>query len=188
MIIGRVTGRLWHREVDDRIVHPLGMRHTFFPGASPHLPAPHADGWTRFAPGGPLVTTTEPIDADASGGHVSTTADLDRFLHGLFDGTLLDAASLAAMRRTVAVPPDVEAVWPGARYGLGIFSRPLPCGDLAWIPSGDQLGYRTRTAITADARRSAVVSMPTQFLDSLEGALAQEKPTTVLIDHALCAR
>jgi D-alanyl-D-alanine carboxypeptidase len=74
----------------------------------------------------------------------------------------------------------------GARYGLGVFSRPLPCGGTAWIPSGDQLGYRTRTGIITDGRRSAVVSMSTQFIDSWDSAICQDNAARALIDHALC--
>lgn len=186
MIIERVTGRAWHREVQDRIVRRLGLRHTIWPGTWPGLPKPHASGYTRFAPGEALVDTTRLVDADASGGYLSTTADLDRFVRALFDGTLLDARQLAQLRDTVPVDAQTDAVWPGARYGLGIFSRPLPCGGIAWLPSGDQLGYRTRTGVTADGRRSAVVSMSSQLIDSWESVIAVEDAARALIDHALC--
>lgn len=121
MIIERVTGRPWHREVRDRIVRRLGLRHTIWPGTSPALPTPHANGYTRFAPGQALVETTQLIDADASGGYLSTTADLDRIVRALFDGTLLGPRQAAQMRHTVPVDAQTNALWPGARYGLGVF-------------------------------------------------------------------
>ncbi|ONK11041.1 serine hydrolase domain-containing protein [Streptomyces sp. MP131-18] len=185
MVIERATGRAWHEEVNDRILTPLGMRHTIWPGLSPTLPRPHAHGYTRFAPGEDLVDTTELIDADASGGYLSTTADLDRFARALFDGTLLDEAGRAELTRTVALGED-DTPWPGARYGLGVFSRPLPCGGTVWIPSGDQIGYKTRIGVTADGERSVVVSMSTQLQDSADSALRQEATATELIDNALC--
>jgi D-alanyl-D-alanine carboxypeptidase len=187
MIIERVTGRPWHREVQNRIIRRLGLRHTIWPGTWPELPRPHANGYTRFTPSEELAETTELVDADASGGYLSTTADLDRFLHALFDGTLLGPQQVAQMRQTVPVDAQTDTLWPGARYGLGIFSRPLPCGGTAWIPSGDQLGYRTRTGLTADGRRSAVISMSTQLVDSWASAVAQDDAARALIDHALCA-
>ncbi|UED86550.1 serine hydrolase domain-containing protein [Streptomyces profundus] len=185
MVIERVTGRAWHEEVDARVLTPLDLRDTVWPGVSPSLPEPHAKGYTRFAPGEDLVDTTELIDADASGGYLSTTADLDRFARALFDGTLLGPAELAELTDTVPVGED-DTPWPGAGYGLGIFARPLPCGGTVWIPSGDQIGYRTRIGVTEDGRRSVVVSMSTQLQDSADSALGQEAAATALIDNALC--
>lgn len=45
------------------------MTHTFYPGNWPYLPAPHADGYRQFAPGGPFVDTTvmNYTRADAAG-------------------------------------------------------------------------------------------------------------------------
>lgn len=186
MLIERVTGLPWQREVLDRIIRRLGLRHTVWPQTSPGLPKPHAKGYTRFAPDEALVDTTELVDADASGGYLSTTADLDRFLHALSDGTLLRPRQVAQMRQTMPVDAQTDTLWPGAQYGLGIFSRPLPCGGTAWIPSGDQLGYRTRTGVTGDGRRSVVISMATQLFDSWDSIVAQEGAARALIDHALC--
>ncbi|UCM89682.1 serine hydrolase domain-containing protein [Streptomyces marincola] len=186
MVIERATGRPWHAEVRDRVLEPLRMWDTYWPGRSPSLPLPHARGYTRFAPGEDLVDTTRLIDADASGGYVSTTADLDRFARALFDGTLLDEEALAELTHTVPVEEEGNP-WPDAGYGLGLFSRPLPCGGTAWIPSGDQIGWKTRVGVSADGRRSVVVSMSTQLQDSAESALRQEAAATALIDNALCA-
>ncbi|GAA3861479.1 serine hydrolase domain-containing protein [Streptomyces sedi] len=186
MVVERVTGRPWQDEVEARILRPLGMRDTTWPGDDPGLPEPHANGYTRFAPGEELVDTTELVDADASGGYVSTTADLDRFARALFDGTLLEEAERAELTGTVPVGED-DTPWEEAGYGLGIFSRALSCGGTVWIPSGDQIGYRTRVGVTEDGRSSVVVSMSTQLQDSAESALAQEAAATELIDNALCA-
>jgi len=59
MIITKATGRSWATEVRDRIIVPLGLRHTFVPGAWPCLPAPHAHLYQQFTPGGPLTDTGE---------------------------------------------------------------------------------------------------------------------------------
>jgi D-alanyl-D-alanine carboxypeptidase len=187
LIIQRVTGNPWYDEVQARIVRPLGLRHTIWPGGQPGLPTPHSQGYTRFAPeAGGLVDTTQLVDADASGGYLSTTADLDRILRALFDGTLLTAWELSQMRRTVPLDKQTEQLWPGARYGLGIFARPLPCGGTAWTPAGDQLGFSTRTGVTGDGSRSAVVSMSTLEVDSLDSAKAQDRAAGRLIFQALC--
>jgi CubicO group peptidase (beta-lactamase class C family) len=48
MIIQKLTGQNWATEVYDRIICPLGLRHTFVPCAWPYLPAPHADLYQQF--------------------------------------------------------------------------------------------------------------------------------------------
>jgi hypothetical protein len=103
-----------------------------------------------------------------------------------FGFTVMPGPQLRQLKQTVPVDEQTEQVWPGARYGLGVFSRPLPCGGTAWIPSGDQLGYRTRTGVTEDGRRRAVVSMSAQFFDSWDSVIAQDTAARILIDHALC--
>jgi hypothetical protein len=40
--------------------------------------------------------------------------------------------------------------------------------------------------VPSDGRRTAVVSMSTQLMDSLEVTFAQDKASRTLIDHALC--
>jgi D-alanyl-D-alanine carboxypeptidase len=185
LMIEAVTGRPWYAEVERRIIRPLRMHHTYWPGTDPRIRAPHAKGYNRFGVGEPYTDTTDVIDADASGGFISTAADLDAFQRALFGGRLLRPAQLAQMTNTVKVDGEVNDFWKGARYGLGLFSRDLTCGGTVWIPGGDQVGYRTRLGITRDGRSSAVVAMSTQFHDA--STFAQESASVKLIDHAICA-
>jgi D-alanyl-D-alanine carboxypeptidase len=185
LIVKAVTGRTWYDEVDRRIVRPLRLHDTYFPGTNPRIEGPHARGYTRFT-AGEYTDTTELIDADASGGYISTVKDLDVFVRALFDGRLLKRPQLKEMMRTVAVDAGVDQMWPGARYGLGLFSRDLPCGGTVWIPGGDQIGYKTRLGSTADGRHSVVVSMSTQLNDSMDAAMSQERAAKDLVDHAIC--
>ncbi len=186
MIIGKVTGRPWHVEVDRRIVRPLHLKHTSFPGYSPEIPGPHAHGYQRFAVGEPVVDVTRIVDADASGGLLSTTADLETFIRALRGGKLLSPRLLAEMDRTVTVDKDVSWLWPGVRYALGVFVRPLTCGGSYWAPAGDQVGYKTRTAVSADGRRSVVVSMSAQTATTLQEGKAVEDAVDTLVQHQLC--
>ncbi|MET7279966.1 serine hydrolase domain-containing protein [Kribbella sp. NPDC005582] len=184
LMIKAVTGRTWYDEVHRRIVRPLHLQDTYFPGTAPGINGPHAHGYTRFNPG-EYIDTTELVDADASGGYISTLKDLDRIVRAIFDGRLLKPAQLRELKSTVPVGSQAE-FWPDAAYGLGVFSRSLPCGGTVWIPSGDQIGYRTRTAVSADGKRSVVVSMSSQLYDSMEALLAQEKAASQLIDDVMC--
>ncbi|MGA5300745.1 serine hydrolase domain-containing protein [Nucisporomicrobium flavum] len=186
MIIERVTGRSLSEEINDRIVRPLGLRGTSWPGAEPTLPRPHARAYELF-PGGELVDVTEQVSWDPDS-MVSTTRDLDRFFRALLSGALLPPAQLAAMKRTVRVSADIEQVWPGGRYGLGLVRRPLPCGGAYWGHDGGDAGYITQTGVTADGRRSAVVSMSTALGDSLDHRLQQQRAADTLVQNALCAR
>lgn len=186
MIIEEVTGRAWHEEVEDRIIEPLDLSHTFWPGESPSLPNPHARAYQLF-PTSELVDTTEVIEPYAYGSHISTTRDLDQFLRSLLAGELLSPARLAEMQQTVPVSEDVGQLMPGARYGLGIFSRPLSCGGVYWGHPGGLAGYIIHTGITDDGDRSVVVSASTALGDLPDHMIAQEHLASALVDHALCA-
>jgi len=182
MIIAKATGRSWATEVRDRIIVPLGLRHTSARGAWPDLPAPHADAYQQFTPGGPLTDTTifNPTWGDAAGAIVSTPADLDRFFRALATRRLLPPAELAEMETTVATPPGG---W--SRYGLGLGWQSLPCGGGYWTHDGGVLGAWTIDGVTADGRRSVVIESFTKQV-SAQATAHQHQAETQLVDHALC--
>jgi D-alanyl-D-alanine carboxypeptidase len=186
LIIQKATDRPWYVEVKKRILDPLGLKHTRWPAGSASLPRPHAQGYTVFRSGAGFIDTTRHRDADASGGLISTTADLDRFFNALFDGELLSAEQLAEMRTTVPVSKEIRRFWPRARYGLGLVQRPLACGGTYLGHGGDILGFMTRTGVTADGERSVVISVSTQRFDSETRARRLEAAADRLINRALC--
>lgn len=189
MVIQRVTGHPWHEEVRDRIARPLGLHHTFWPGTSPTLPRPHARTYQRFRPGEPLVDVTEQTGLVNNGeaGLVSTTADLNRFFRALLGGRLLPPSQLAQMKRTVPVGKEFEPLMPGARDGLGIFSRPLSCGGTYWGHEGGDSGWISAAGVTADGRRSVTVSLSGVQAESADHVLRVEQAESRLVDDALCA-
>ncbi|MFJ5116824.1 serine hydrolase domain-containing protein [Kitasatospora sp. NPDC088548] len=184
MIIEKVTDRPWHQEVEDLVLKPLGMDHTYLPGSTPTLRRPHADGYQVF-PSGERVDVTEVILPDP-GGYVSTTADVNRFFQALLGGELLPRARLAEMRDTVPVSEEIQAFWPHGRYGLGLVGRPLSCGGGYWSHEGGDGGYITLNGATDDGSRTVTVSMSTALNDSPDSALRQERAASDLVDHALC--
>ncbi|TQM43416.1 D-alanyl-D-alanine carboxypeptidase [Pseudonocardia cypriaca] len=186
MIVERLTGHPWYEEADARILQPLELEQTVWPGADPRLPEPHARGYQRFAPEGPLWDVTELVEANAAHGMVSTTADLNRFYRSLLDGTLLGSAQLAQAQQTVPVNEEVEQVWPGGRYGLGLRARPLSCGGVYWGHSGGVTGYITEGGVTPDGARSVIVSMSSALAGSAESAIHQQQAADRLVDDALC--
>ncbi|KUL34219.1 serine hydrolase domain-containing protein [Actinoplanes awajinensis] len=186
MIIERVTGRHWWDEVRRRIVGPLGLTGTSWPGDSPAIPGPHARAYQPFE-AGPPIDVTEQIIPDPGSAIISTTQDLNTFFRTLFSGRLLPPAQLAEMTRIVPVAPELAALLPGARYGLGIFQRPLPCGGTYWSHPGGWGGYLTDNGVTADGRRSVVLSVSSVLGTGPDDYVRQQHAADALVEGTLCA-
>lgn len=188
MIIQKATGQPAHQEIEDRILRPLGLDQTRWMGTSPALPRPHAKAYQLFGPDS-VVDVTDQIPVDYENlSFATTTRDENGFLRSLLAGRLLPTRQLAEMKQTVPVSAEVQQLWPGGRYGLGLAERPLSCGGTYWSHEGGDGGYITLNGVTDDGRRSAVVSMSEARGDTLEHILEQENAASALIDHALCAR
>ncbi|MEU0783935.1 serine hydrolase domain-containing protein [Streptomyces sp. NPDC006173] len=185
-IIRQATGHPAHREIEHRVLRPLGLARTRWGGTASSLPLPHAEAYQLFGPRSRVdVTDQVPVDHETLS-FVTTTRDENRFLRALLGGRLLPRRQLAEMRRTVAVNAEVQQLWPGGRYGLGLVERPLSCGGTYWSHEGGDGGYITLNGVTAGGRRSVVVSMSEARGDGLEHILEQERAASGLVDHALC--
>ncbi|MGW2309113.1 serine hydrolase domain-containing protein [Actinomadura luteofluorescens] len=186
MVIEKVTGRRAHREIGDRVLRRAGMDQTRWLGTSPAVPRPHARAYQLFGPGS-RVDVTDQVTVDYENlSWVTTTRDENRLFRALLAGRLLPGRQLAEMKRTVPVSAEVQRLWPGGRYGLGLVERPLSCGGTYWSHEGGDGGYITLNGVTGDGRRSAVVSMSEARGDVLEHVVEQEGAASALIDHALC--
>ncbi len=184
MIIEKATGRSWQQEVTRRIVRPLGLRDTLAPGTSSRIPGPHLRGYSSFGESRPAIDVTDfnPSAGDAAGAMISTTGDLSRFFSALLGGRLLRPAQLAEMKTTVRAA-DMDVVWPGARYGLGLMEIPLSCGGVYYSHGGDLPGYTTRDGVSPDGRRVVV----TEATGDGAPDLSTEKAQSDLIEGELCA-
>ncbi|MFI6205652.1 serine hydrolase domain-containing protein [Streptomyces sp. NPDC051041] len=141
LVVDRVTGRSYAAEAERRIIAPLGLTGTSFPGSRTSLPSPHG---RDYAADGTDVTELDPRVAGAAGELVTTLADLDRFYTALLGGELLPPRRLREMLDTRAAH--------GA-YGMGLFPERLPCGVTVWGHNGRISGSYVRTAATVDGRR-----------------------------------
>lgn len=180
LIVQKVTGRPLAEEIDRRVVRRAGLRHTYFPApGDASIREPHPHGYYRESTDAPLrdITEIDPSWGWAAGQMVSTGSDLNRFFGALLAGHLLPRAQLARMRSTV---PAEATFGPGARYGLGLVSRPLPCGGLSWGHGGSFPGYETRGGATDDGRAANVAV--TMQLDDEAGRRNLERA----VDTALC--
>ncbi|MGW8377314.1 serine hydrolase domain-containing protein [Streptomyces sp. ODS28] len=166
MVIRKATGHSYAQEIRHRILRPLGLRHTYVPHTDPRMPRPSSRGYTRFSADPDErpydVTEFNPSSASASGGMISTSADLNRFYSALLRGRLLDARHLAAMKTTV----PAEAEHPGARYGLGLIERRLSCGRTVWGHTGGIVGSATEAVTTADGRHSLALNFNGDWADT----------------------
>ena len=157
-IIKKVTGRSYGTEIERRIIHPLRLRGTSVPGASPRIPGPHPHGYVPAPPDGQTLldlTRMNPSVMGAGGQLISTTRNLNRFFSALLGGRLLPDHLLQAMKT-----PGVE----GARYGLGLaWWRDTPCGVRVYGNDGDALAYQSWSYSTADQRRQATLTLTPDF-------------------------
>ncbi|WP_393059378.1 serine hydrolase domain-containing protein [Streptomyces sp. LN549] len=180
LIVQKVTGRPLAEEIDRRVVRRTGLRHTYFPApGDASIREPHPHGYYRESADAPLrdITEIDPSWGWAAGQMVSTGSDLNRFFSALLAGRLLPSAQLAEMRSTV---PAEATFGPGARYGLGLVSRPLPCGGLSWGHGGSFPGYETRGGATDDGRATNV-AVTMQLNDE-----ADRRHLERAVDTALC--
>ncbi|MEO3815534.1 serine hydrolase domain-containing protein [Plantactinospora sp. B24E8] len=156
LLLERITGRSAEREIDRRILRPLRLRQTYFPGTDRRIDGPHARGYVPWLDGVPRDFSVYNMSwAWTAGALVSTTSDLNRFFRALHGGGLLRPAELAEMRRTVVLDP---AYPDAAGYGLGLMGLALPAGRV-WGHDGVVLGHQAISLHSPDGRRQATVAM-----------------------------
>ncbi|MFJ9022638.1 serine hydrolase domain-containing protein [Streptomyces sp. NPDC102259] len=141
LVVEQVTGRSYAMEAERRIISPLRLTGTSFPGSHTSLPSPHG---RAYDPDGTDVTELDPRVAGAAGELVTTLADLDRFYAALLGGALLPPRVLREMLDTRTAHGS---------YGMGLFPAKLPCGVTVWGHNGRISGSYVRTAATVDGRR-----------------------------------
>ncbi|MEU1469573.1 serine hydrolase domain-containing protein [Streptomyces sp. NPDC005761] len=160
LLIERVTGDMYASQVSRRVLEPLRLKDTFFPGTDPSIRGRHNHGYQVFGTQGELrdVTVWGVSDAWAAGDLISTTADLERFTRALFGGKVVRGPLLEEMFTL----PDASV----REYGTGgpaAFSAGLSVmtlgGRQVWGKTGGRWGYNTAVAATRDLSRTLVYSV-----------------------------
>ncbi|MEU6056872.1 serine hydrolase domain-containing protein [Streptomyces sp. NPDC047097] len=144
LLIERVTGDRYAHQAEVRVLRPLGMRDTGFPaGPDPVIHGPHLRAYAEV--GGRTVDVTEWNMSDrwAAGDMISTTADLEKLVRGLFGGRVVPRPLLDRMLTL----PDVE----GATHGMGLQRFVHDNGTVIWAKTGSRPGYHTVLAAARDA-------------------------------------
>lgn len=167
LLIERVTGARYADEVGRRILKPLGLHGSYFPGADPRIHGPHNHGYQRMTlddgtTGLRDVTVWSPTDGWAAGDLISTTADLERFTRALFGGKVVRGPLLKEMFTRPARPGGgvVRDYGTGApaSYSVGLSVTKLG-GREVWGKTGGRWGYNAAIAATPDLSRTLVYSV-----------------------------
>ena len=168
MIIEKVTGRSYARNLRDRITVPLGLDHTYYPGDDPHLPNPAARGYLNVdgvpdldpnpTEDGDVVDVTEMNQSipGAAGAIISTSADLDTFITGLFRGRLLGTEM---MKRLFTVPHVPMFDGSGDAYYSQGLMRIKVNHLIVWGKTGSRYGYSSGIFATCDLERKLAYSV-----------------------------
>ncbi|WP_308363094.1 MULTISPECIES: serine hydrolase domain-containing protein [unclassified Streptomyces] len=163
VLIEKVTGTSYEASVARRILQPLGLRQTSFPGRTQtRIQGPYNHGYQAVPrPDGSRalrdVSVWNSSDRWAAGDIISTTADLERFTVALFSGRIVPKAQLEEMFTV----PEVKDFASGkdATLTAGMSRIVLPDGTVAWGKSGGRHGYNTAIGATRDLSRTLVYSV-----------------------------
>lgn len=163
LLIEKVTGHSYEAEVSRRVLSPLGLRDTSFPGSDPRIHGPYNHGYQRMrledgSTGLRDVSVWGPTDGWAAGDVISTTADLEHFLTALFRGRVVRGPLLEEM---FTLPdPSVRDFESGKApaYSAGLSTWKLG-GRQVWGKTGGRWGYNAGIGATRDLSRTLVYSI-----------------------------
>ncbi|MEU1541527.1 serine hydrolase domain-containing protein [Actinacidiphila glaucinigra] len=163
LLIEKVTGRPYAEEVGRRVLRPLRLRDTSYPGTDPRIEGPHNHGYQRFAhPDGTTelrdVTIWGQTESYAAGDIISTTADLERFLRALFTGRVVPRPQLEEMFTLPAASVREYGSGAPASYSAGLSVITLG-GREVWGKTGSRYGYTSAIAATRDLSRTMVLDV-----------------------------
>ncbi|MFG1782456.1 serine hydrolase domain-containing protein [Rhodococcus oryzae] len=176
MLIEKVTGRPAAQEIATRIIDPLGLKDTYFPGSGEtQIRGPHANGYHRIGEQQVDVTVGDVSWADTAGAMVATGADLNTFFAALLRGDLVSQDRLAEMKRTV--PFDRG---PKDAYGLGLVRVHSSCGKEIWGHGGGIPGFGTSGGVDANGRAVTLTLNHIPMSEDSVGAAQQ------VVDAAMC--
>ncbi|MFE4666966.1 serine hydrolase domain-containing protein [Streptomyces sp. NPDC056716] len=180
-----VTGTTYEKLLSELVYRPLGLRSTSLPSGY-RLPEPALHGYDLTDPASP-EDVSELFGASgvwASGGIVSTPADVTRFIRGYASGALYGGKEvLAAQRNWIAGASEPPG--PGAdKAGLAIFRYTTRCGEVLGH-TGNIPGYTQLIAATPDGERSLTFTVTSQVNQSLAPERLRELRT--LQEDFVCA-
>ncbi|MEV3970324.1 serine hydrolase domain-containing protein [Streptomyces sp. NPDC050698] len=177
------TGRPYEELLERIVFRPLELRDTSLP-LGYEMPEPYMHGYV-VEPPRPPEDVSEVLSASgvwASGGIVSTPADMTRFVRAYASGRLTSPEVLREQRRWVEGAS--EPAGPGRnKAGLGIFRYETRCGVVLGH-TGNFPGYTQLIAATPDGHASLTFSLTTQVNKTLNPGLLERLRT--IEENAVC--
>ncbi len=165
LMVEAVTRGSYEQALAQDVAAPLHLTETTLPD-TPDLTEPYLHGYD-IEPGMPpsdISTYLNPGLAWASGGMLSTPAELNEFMRAYVRGTLTDPVTRS--RQFQFVPGASGPPGPGTNSaGLAIFRYRTPCGTV-YGHTGNFPGYTIFAAATADGSRSVAVIVNEQLNDN----------------------
>jgi len=190
LLAEKVTHRPLAEQITQRIIEPLGLSHTYYPGPGEEdIRGTHPHGYHRNSSAEEWkdITRMDPSWAGGAGAMISTPSELGTFIQATFNGTLLTQDSIAEMKKTV------DTGQPNHGYGLGIFSMSLSCGGEAWGHTGGLPGYVTQNMVGPDGTTVTTAGTawgPALLSDPTDRAALQQKQKLMsdAVDSLMCKR
>jgi D-alanyl-D-alanine carboxypeptidase len=187
LMVEAATGTSYEDQLRKRVYKPLGLKKTSLPRGT-NLRKPFIHGYSNDPSQDPPEDVSKDIAAGwawASGGIVSTPADLNAFIRGYVGGKLFDGRTQAKQRRVIEGGSS-EPPGPGMNSaGLAIFRYQTRCGTV-WGHTGNTSGYTQFAAASADGRRSVTVSINAQHTPTT-GSLVVFEALRHAEELAVCA-
>lgn len=184
-LMAEAATRTTYEELLRRLVYrPLGLQSTSLPQGY-RMPTPYLHGYDVEPPAAPQ-DVSEVIGMSgvwASGGIVSTPADMTRFIRGYASGRLYGGKVVDQQRQWIE--GSSEPAGPGRNSaGLAVFRYQTRCGVVLGH-TGNTLGYTQLIAATPDGRRSLTFSVTSQVTQSTDAARLQK--IRALEENFVCA-
>ena len=163
LIAERATGLSYDQLLQHYVYKPLDLTETTLP-ITPAMPKPYLHGY-EIQPGEPPDDVSEvlsPSGAWASGGIVSTPAEIARFFRAFVGARLFSDATRSVQRSFVS--GDSSPPGPGENdAGLGVFRYRTDCGTV-FGHTGSFPGYRMFAASNGNGRKSVVFAVSAQIV------------------------
>jgi D-alanyl-D-alanine carboxypeptidase len=161
LMVQAATGRSYAEVLQETVLDPAGLSRTSLPVGSA-LPDPYLHGYdVSEQPPEDQSTLVAAGWAWASGGVVSTPADLARFIGAYVGGDFADRPTREA--QFDVRPGSSEPPGPGENSaGLALFRYDTRCGTV-FGHTGNTSGYTQFAAATADGDRTVTVSVNAQI-------------------------
>lgn len=162
-----VTGRAYEELLQELVFSPLGLKRTSLP-SEVEMPPPYIRGYDIAPPAPPVDTTgvINPSQVWASGGMVSTSADLNRFIRAYASGRLIERSTKLEQRSFI---PGCGGEPPGPGQnsaGLALYQYETNCGTALGYAGNFPAGYTLLIAATPNGRRSTVVFASEQLAEN----------------------